>query len=280
MRLSDNGAEFRNQVLTKICNQFGIKQCFTVSYYPASNGLVERANRKILDVLRPVVCGLLHTGEDWLPHVAASINSSVCESTGQSQHFILFGVEKRLPYDLLSSFSALVYNVDDYVKCQLMAFSDTHKSVRNKLQATNAAICEQQHRRASPVTLQVGDSVMVRVPERGSKLSPKFVGPRRVTKYLGGHKFEVTDHPSNTHEIVHSDRLKKTSAQPEQLSVNVPPAEAAKACNAARLTNACASSPPHSLFLPLSFFSFFLFLFYLSLSLSLSNHPSLFSSSL
>ncbi len=107
-------------------------------------------------------------------------------------------------------------------------------------------MCEQQHRRASPVTLQVGDSVMVRVPERGSKLSPKFVGPRRVTQYLGGHKFEVTDHLSNTHEIVYSDRLKKTSAQPEQLSVNVPPAEAAKACNAARLTNTCASSPPHS----------------------------------
>ncbi len=84
--LSDNGAEFRNQVLTEICNQFGIKQWFTVSYHPASNGLVERANRKILDVLRPVVCGLVNTWEDWLPHVAASI---ICKSTGQSPHVIL-----------------------------------------------------------------------------------------------------------------------------------------------------------------------------------------------
>ncbi len=133
-----------------------------------------------------------------------------------------------------------------YVKCQLKVFSDIHKSVRNKLQATNTAMCEQQHRRASPVTLQVDDSVMVRVPERGSKFSPKFVRPRRVTQYLGEHKFEVTNHLSNTHEIVHIDCLKKTNAQPEQLSVNVPPAEAAKACNAARLTNTCASSPPHS----------------------------------
>ncbi len=107
-------------------------------------------------------------------------------------------------------------------------------------------MCEQQHRRAFPVTLQVGDSVMVRVLERGSELSAKFVGPHRVTQHLGGHKFEVTDHRSNTHETVHSDRLKKTSAQPEQLSVNIPPAEAAKACNAARLANACALSPPHS----------------------------------
>ncbi len=77
-------------------------------------------------------------------------------------------------------------------------------------------------------------------------MSPKFVGPRRVTQHLGGHKFEVADHLSNTHEIVHSDRLKKTSAQPEQLSVNAPPAEPAKASNAARLTNTCASPPPHT----------------------------------
>ncbi len=59
--LNDNGTEFRNQLLEEICKQFGIKQCFTVRYHPASKGLVERANRKILDVLRPVVSGLHHT---------------------------------------------------------------------------------------------------------------------------------------------------------------------------------------------------------------------------
>ncbi len=53
--LSDNGTEFRNQLLEEICKQFGIKQCFTVSYHPASNGLVERANRILLDVLRPTL---------------------------------------------------------------------------------------------------------------------------------------------------------------------------------------------------------------------------------
>ncbi len=111
--LSDNGTEFRNQLLEEICKQFGIKQCFTVSYHPASNGLVERANRKILYVLRPVVSGLQHTWEDWLAYVAASINIRVCESTGQSPHYIIFGVEKRLPYDLLSSSQSRVYNIDD-----------------------------------------------------------------------------------------------------------------------------------------------------------------------
>ncbi len=49
--LSDNGAEFQNAVVSKICSQFRIKQTFTMAYHPASNSLVERANRKILGVV-------------------------------------------------------------------------------------------------------------------------------------------------------------------------------------------------------------------------------------
>ncbi len=101
--LSDNGAEFRNEVLAEICTQFGITQAFTVAYHPASNGLVERTNRKILEILRPIVGKFIGTWEDWLPQVAATINASVCESTGQTPHFIVYGVQKRLPYDLLSA---------------------------------------------------------------------------------------------------------------------------------------------------------------------------------
>ena len=212
--LSDNGAEFRNSMLEEICNQFRIKQTFTVTYHPASNGLVERTNRKVLDILRPVVNGFLENWEDWLPHVAASINSSICESTGQSPYFILYGVEKTLPYDLLSSPQAPVYNVDDYAKCQLKVFADTYASVTERLKAAKTAMMEQQHRIASPVTLKVGDSVMIQVPERHAKLAPKFVGPRRVVERMHGNKFRVLDPLSNTLEVVHCDRLKQTSVQP------------------------------------------------------------------
>ncbi len=50
--LSNNGAEFRNAILAEICNQY-ITQTFTVAYHPMSNGLFERAKRKILDSLHP-----------------------------------------------------------------------------------------------------------------------------------------------------------------------------------------------------------------------------------
>ncbi len=64
MLLSDNGEDFRNGLLEEICKHFNIKQTFTVTYHPLSNGLVERANRKILDVLRPIVGRQVGTWED------------------------------------------------------------------------------------------------------------------------------------------------------------------------------------------------------------------------
>ena len=213
--LSDNGAEFRNALLEEVCTQYNVAQCFVATYHPASNGLVERANRKILEVLRPVVSGLEESWEDWIPFVAASINSSICESTGQSPYYILFGVEKRLPYDLLEASQAPVYDIEQYSKCQLKVFSDIHKEVQNRLFQSKAAMASQQHKRSSPVNIQVGDSVMVQSHNRTSKLDPKFLGPRLVTKQLTGNKFEILDPWLQTLEVVHSDRLKKTSAKPD-----------------------------------------------------------------
>ncbi len=94
--LSDNGTEFRNEILQGICTQYNIKHTYTVAYHPSLNGLVERANRKILEVLRPVVNSLHDDWEDWLPHVGACINSSMCESTGKSPHTIYCMVKIKI----------------------------------------------------------------------------------------------------------------------------------------------------------------------------------------
>ncbi len=205
--LSDNGAEFRNAVVAQICQKFGITQTFTAVYHSASNGLVERANRKILEVLRPIVNDLLDNWEDWLPHIAAPINNSVNDSTGKSPHYILFGVEKRLYYDLLTSTPQPVYNIENYSQQQIHVFSKIHSTVREKLKATKAEKAMKQHKRATPVNIKQGD-VMIQHPERRSKLSPKFIGPYRVVRYIHGNKFEVMEPNSNVTFVVHSDRLK------------------------------------------------------------------------
>ncbi len=144
-------------MVSEICSQFWIEQTFTAAYHPASKGF-ERANRKVLEVLSPIVNELLNNWEDWLSHVGASLNSSVNYSTGKSVHYILYGVEKRLPYDLLTSSQQPVYNTDNYTQQQLGKnlgkFWENHSSVRSKFKATKTEMMANQHKRAIPINFK------------------------------------------------------------------------------------------------------------------------------
>ncbi len=223
--LSDNGAEFRSKVLAEICSQFGINQNFTVAYHPASNGLVERSDRKNLEILRPIVGRQIGTWEDWIPQVAATVNATVCESTGQSPHYIVYSTPKRLPYALLSPRQPPVYNPDAYAKIQLNNFSRIHQEVTEKLKSNSDLRTAKQHKCVRPVSFSVGDAVMIEAPERQSKLSPKFTGPHRAMRVLGRNKYVVIDADKGTSEVCHSDRLKFTGpeAPPEVSAAGLSP---------------------------------------------------------
>ncbi len=155
--LSNNGTEFKNQVLADICSQYSIKQTFITAHHPASNGLVERSNKKILEILRHLAGHLHETWEDWLSQVAASINGSVYSSTGKTPHYIVFGYDKRLPYDVLLKSPSTLYNPGDYSKLQLHSLQKIHASVREKLKASREKMIQKQHLHATPIALDVGD---------------------------------------------------------------------------------------------------------------------------
>ena len=208
--LSDNGTEFKNELIEHICLQYGIKQTFVTAYHPQANGLVERTNRKILETLRPFVNGFQYAWEDWLPQVAASINGSVNSSTGKTPYYIVYGTDKRLPYDILTEAPYPVYNTDDFAAKQIHVFTEIYNQVRSQLAASRAEMIIKQHKHAKPIALNVGDAVMLQEPERNSKLSAKFSGPFRIISKEAGNKFKIWKPNAQIADVVHADRLKKT----------------------------------------------------------------------
>jgi transposase InsO family protein len=49
---SDNGGEFRNRGINLFCSERGIKQEFTIPYSPEQNGVAERMNRTLMEMVR------------------------------------------------------------------------------------------------------------------------------------------------------------------------------------------------------------------------------------
>jgi hypothetical protein len=210
--ISDNGGEFINAILSEVCKIFKVNKINVTPYHPQSNGLVERCNRKILEILRHVVAQpLKDTWEDWLAFVAASINGSINSSTDKSPHYIIFGKDKTLPYDILLAEDSPCYNIDNYAIKQSQVFRAIHKVVRENLQASRLEMIAKQHMTAKDRRFAIGDKVMIKTPERHSKLDPKFKGPYIITSLEQCNKVKIKCVTSSAESVVHVDRLKLIS---------------------------------------------------------------------
>ncbi len=114
--LSDRGTPFLSKLMQEVCQLMGIHKVNTTAYHPQTDGLVERFNRTLLDLLAKTVES---SGRDWdthLPYVLFAYRASLQESTRESPFYLLYGRDPRLPTDAaLSATASTTYmEIDDY----------------------------------------------------------------------------------------------------------------------------------------------------------------------
>ncbi|CAG2196726.1 unnamed protein product [Mytilus edulis] len=98
---TDRGTQFTSQLFKEICDTFRIDKTFTTSLHPQSDGLVERFNRTVEDMLSKVVSRDQKNWDEVLPMVMLAYRTSEHDSTGQTPSMMMFGREAELPIDLV-----------------------------------------------------------------------------------------------------------------------------------------------------------------------------------
>ena len=209
---TDQGRDFESTLFKETCNLLGIDKTRTTPYHPSSDGLVERENSTIAQILNALVSDF----EDWdimLPFVMMSYRSSVHETTSETPNMVMTGRQINLPLDVMtSSDPELRYeHAPEYVKKLEDDLRTCYTRVR---EALGRAAIRQKHYYDRKHHLNVyrhGDLVlvktMVRKPGIG-KLQDKYEGPYVVLDKLSDVTYRIQQNPNRKPKIIHHDRLK------------------------------------------------------------------------
>jgi hypothetical protein len=99
---SDQGSEFESELFAAVCNKLGIEKTRTTPYRPQSDGLVERVNRVLQDMLAMFLNNFRNDWDDHLPYLLMAYRATVHESTGFSPFKMMFGREMNCPLDKIA----------------------------------------------------------------------------------------------------------------------------------------------------------------------------------
>ena len=97
----DNAPEFRGHVLKELKEMLGVRGTFTTPYRPQSNGLAERSNQTIENIIK---CMIMSDREKWdtvLPYALMSYRATPNTSTGMSPNMLVYGRECYMPVDII-----------------------------------------------------------------------------------------------------------------------------------------------------------------------------------
>ncbi|KII62205.1 Retrovirus-related Pol polyprotein [Thelohanellus kitauei] len=207
---SDCGSQFESIIFSHLCEWLKINKSRTTPYHPMGNGLVERTNRTLKEMLRQYVNQFQNDWDQYLDLVLMGIRVAKQSSTGYSPSMLIYGREIITPSEMIfeQDFEEPSHNYHVYVE----KFIDKTKKIQKLcLQNSDSARIKQKSYYDKCIrsnVYSVGDRVFLST-KGGGKLSPLFEGPF-VIKSEAHPTYIVYDPLRPTHErSVHHNLLFK-----------------------------------------------------------------------
>lgn len=215
--LSDRGRVFLSEVIEALLAACRVTHRTTTAYHPQTNGLTERFNSTLGDMLAMYVSSDHTNWDQVLPFITYAYNTAQQATTGFSPFFLLYGREPSCLFDTI-----LPYRPD---ASEYALISETTSHAEECRQLARAFTTEEQsqqkHRRddSKPsAEFPPGSLVLLYIPSTtaglSSKLLSKYHGPYRVVERTSPVNYVVepltpsTDLRRRGREIVHVQRLK------------------------------------------------------------------------
>jgi hypothetical protein len=212
--VSDRGANFLSALCYKIYELLHIKKVNTTAYHPQANGIVERFNGVLVDMLAKFA-----NEDDWdtyIPYVLAAYRSSYNSTTNETPYRLVFGRNMILPLDaMMNKGDAFLTNRSDYADEIAFKIQESNRRVKETLAQIAATRDANNLNMNNPKEFNVGEEVLLKAEVRAGtnrKLNKNnWKGPYKILERLSlvNYKLDIPGPGPKPHAIVHVDRLKK-----------------------------------------------------------------------
>ena len=207
---SDQGTNFESEVFSEICRILGVSKTRTIAYNPKSDGMVERFNKTLVQM---VLIDPVRRQKDWdevLPYATSAYRCTPHDSTGESPNMMMLGREVSLPVDLVTECPGVQNSTHtDFAEKLRSDMQQAHDRARECLGKSARRQKRNYDRRASEHGLKEGQLVW---PARKKHLSPKlqlrWEGPWLIVKRLSDVTVRIQLRRGSKPKVVHVDRLK------------------------------------------------------------------------
>lgn len=214
--ISDRGTPFIAKLLDDLLRLANTTHRLTSAYHPQTNGLTERLNRTLSEMMSMYVAEN-HTNWDAIvPYVTFAYNTARQSTTGFSPYYLLFA---REPLTTLDTILPSVYEPHTSYPSEVICRAEDARQLARfqtlRSQQQQQLRYAQTHGEAS---YNVGDEVLLatplRKPGKCEKLLQKYTGPFRILRCLSPTNYEVEpvapprDHRTKSRDIVHVSRMK------------------------------------------------------------------------
>ena len=178
---SDQGTNFESAVFAEMCRVLGITKTRTTAYNPKSDGMVERFNKTLINMVA-VMIEPKRKQRDWdecLPYACFAYRCTPQESTGESPNMMMFGRGTRLPVDLLVEGPAVEdAGTTDFAQKLRQNLQEAHTRARQCLRQSARRQKRNYDRKAYGRGLQEGQFVWLfnKSKKKGGRRSWNFAG--------------------------------------------------------------------------------------------------------
>ena len=212
--LTDQGSQFTSDLMREVGRLLSIKQLKTTPYHPSCNGLVERFNGTLKQMLRRMCSERPRDWDRYIAPLLFAYRETPQHSLGFSPFELLYGRTVRGPMAILKELwsgemdeSSEVKTTYQYVLDLRQRLEDTCQMAQKELQKSSVKYKKYYDRKCKSRSLKVGDKALILLPTDNNKLLLQWKGPFVVTEKRSPYDYQLDVNGKN--KTFHINLLKQ-----------------------------------------------------------------------